>query len=564
MAAPGSPLAHDHGQRAMLSSAFGPTPSLSLPSDFDYSRFVLPELLLDVFDYLPQRDLLSVSGVCRRWRSLALSHPNLFYHLALNVDVARADVWKTLNTFCAGLLYLRTRNRRASVAVDWSRLSGVTDTVDRIAIIKSESSLSSSSVTLAVRIVMEAIGDSLAILNKISLTFGAPPDFIFPNTVFPFLSCASAPQLDKFALTVFAPLMDDPIVLSPSLFKGVAPKLRDVTLRGVCLDCQSHPALAAASVVDLDLVKLWGSLSSCFPNVHELKMRHLSMFTTIHSLIGTLRNLAFGFSLGMADMGVVLKPFARVPRTLITVNASINGSSGDLTLASFFGAPHEPELYIQLLGNSVDMVQLAVSDKHADAEREAKFARIFAFTGFNDAALRGILGKTLRPLTRRIVNVVVAEALLELLPEFFDSLPALESLHVEWSPEASPAPLSSSFPNLNASGTRVHVPKLRHLQLIASSYTGNPLLRVEVPAERLRRVLRPQGSLLQDYVGVKLKQFLVQDEMTGDFAAVDSDKEYRAACVGHDAHGHVCTIMYSTGPNAGGFPVGHFGAQSFM
>ncbi|KZV81073.1 hypothetical protein EXIGLDRAFT_394196 [Exidia glandulosa HHB12029] len=95
------------------------TPSRSLPVslDLDLSRFVLPELLLSVFDWLPQKDLLSATASCRRWRALAFSHPGFYYHLEL---VVHGVDWTPLHTFCARLRYLRERNLRASVVVDWS------------------------------------------------------------------------------------------------------------------------------------------------------------------------------------------------------------------------------------------------------------------------------------------------------------------------------------------------------------------------------------------------------------------------------------------------------------
>ncbi|KZV81007.1 hypothetical protein EXIGLDRAFT_731967 [Exidia glandulosa HHB12029] len=529
----------------MLSSAFGPAPSLSLPPDFDYSRFVLPELLLCIFDHLPQKDLISASGTCRRWRALAHAHANLYYHLALDVDLARDDMPQTLNEFCAGLLYLRTSNLRARVVVDWTKVTPAAITVDQTTGLEHPAALPPTpQSSAAVQTVMEAIGNALSVITKLELVFGCPTKATLEEDVFPHLCRAAAPQLEKFSLDVLT--LSTPVKNYPSvpdhLFAGAAPKLAHVCLSGVLIKPQPIPALLSASALELN-TPLTGTenLLDLVPRVQELTLRGLwaSDLAKLYPLVNTLQKLTFVVAGLTTNVSEQLRPLAQIPQTSITVVVDDSSDvSKHLSFAPFFENLKRRKRPLSLRLNEEDtgFPTLAFSD--ADSVDEAQLIRAFCFMGCTNDELRAVLAANLRPLGAYIGRVAVGEHFLELLPDCFVTLPVMDALVVYWDDalESTNAPRFA-----NTEGKRVHCPNLWQLWLVSLE----PESRPEVRAERLQRVLRPgKIPVLQQYSGVRLKQRLVQKSGDGDFAVVDSDEGYNVLLRGYDADGHLSAVQY--------------------
>ncbi|KZV93453.1 hypothetical protein EXIGLDRAFT_717057 [Exidia glandulosa HHB12029] len=527
----------------MLSSAFGPAPSLSLPPDFDYSRFVLPELLLCIFDHLPQKDLISASGTCRRWRALAHAHANLYYHLALDVDLARDDMPQTLNEFCAGLLYLRTSNLRARVVVDWTKVTPAVITVDQTTGLEHPAALPPTpQSSAAVQTVMEAIGDALSVLTKLELLFGCPIKATLEDDVFPHLCRAAAPQLEKFSvdvLTLPTPVKNYPTV-PDHLFAGAAPKLGHVCLSGVLINPQPIPALLSASVLELN-TPLIGTenLLDLVPRVQDLTLRGLwaSDLAKLHPLANTLQKLTVVVGGLTTNITEQLRPLAQIPQTSITMAVGDwSDVSNHLSLAPFFEdlKRRKRPLSFQLNEEVAGFPKLTFSD--ADSVDEDQLIRVFCLIGCTDDELRVVLAANLRPLAACIGSVAVDEHFLELLPDCFVTLPVMDSLVVYWDNALE----STDAPRF-ATTKRVHCPNLWQLWLVSLE----PEFRREVRAKRLQRVLRPgRIPVLQKYSGVSLKQRLVQKSGDGDFAVVDSDEGYNVLLRGYDADGHLSAVQY--------------------
>ncbi|KZV93479.1 hypothetical protein EXIGLDRAFT_42938 [Exidia glandulosa HHB12029] len=487
---------------------------LSSPLACDHSRALHPELLLCAFDCLPQEDLLSAAKVCHLWRTLALQHSNHFYHLALVVDLGmkRDDVWLALKKFCADVHYLHQQNLRASLAVDWSRntFSYVMayDSAGRPMLKEQPPSVETA---LTIYTVMDAVREALPIVSKLKLVFGTALEA--GEAVCPYLCDTRAPELREFSIRVTSnPSFGDEncATIHPDLFAGTAPKLSRIDLDTVKVDHQRIAAFAAVKVASLYRVDVQAHLPTLLPRVQQLTIDRVPAedLKLLHSVPGPLRRLTISVDCTTTVTTAVLQPLAAVPDINISLvaNDDVPCAIEGLSLASFFEPRCQLNLTLQLCNHGDSVVQVVLYDSNSRSPEDAAFLRAFGFVGWKDDGLCAVLVSTLRPLAPRIMKAAMDDSFLDLLPQLFVDLPALQTLHVQWGRCDKP----SSFSNISTTGgNRLHCPKLSNLKL--SKGAASSAVRVEVNAEQLQRVLRPEVSVLQQFSSVEMKQILVQN-----------------------------------------------------
>ncbi|KZV81074.1 hypothetical protein EXIGLDRAFT_731882 [Exidia glandulosa HHB12029] len=520
----------------------GPDQAQSLSSlgdvDVDLSRFVLPELLLSVFDWLPQKDLFSAAAVCHRWRALVLAHPNLFYHLALVFDLERDNMreWVPVHQFCAGLRYLRERNLRASVAVDGTKIMRTVEWTHQAR----TTQLQVSQPTASSMAVMSAIRDALPILTRLELAFGPVHGAILEKSFLSHLCGAAAPQLQTFSIKLNG-FPAQRAVLPERLFAGHAPKLWNCSVYGIKVD-RPVPALFATTVVVVIMLARSSTvhLTDHFPRVRRLAIGHTNL-PMLYSLPKTLRELEFVVYNDVPDLSELLRPLAAVPHVVMTLFARESPSTVDhRSFVSLFGDLKQftESLYMQLLDKGDPGVTVLTIHNNVVLNKSS-FVRTVLFRRYTDDAFRAVLVANLRPLAAHLLDVAVDEHLFDLLPRVFESLPSTRRLHVYWHP-----PRSTQMPRVHAGDKRMYCPKLRQLHLAALMTSGPP---VEVNAERLQRAIRPGSfSVLQQFTRVQLNRLLVQIPGNGDFTVMDSD-EGRRAYIDYDEDCNLVAVMYQVG-----------------
>ncbi|KZV93474.1 hypothetical protein EXIGLDRAFT_717076 [Exidia glandulosa HHB12029] len=506
----------------MLSAGPDQAQSLSSPGDVDVdlSRFVLPELLLSVFDWLPQKDLLSAAVVCRRWRALVLAHPNLFYQLALVFDMEHDNMkeWVPVHQFCAGLRYLRERNLRASVVVDWTKIMRTVEGTSSMA-------------------VMTAISDALPILTKLELAFGPVHGAILEKRFLLHLCGAAAPQLQTFSIKLNG-FPAQRAVLPERLFVGRAPKLWKCRVHGIKVDWPV-PALFATSMVVVNMLTRSSTvhLPDHFPRVQKLVIGH-TLLPVLYSHPKSLRELCFVVYNNVPNLSELLRPLAAVPDVAMTLVAREPPSAvNHRSFVSLFGDLEQftERLHMQLEDQGDPAVTVLTIRNNA-VLCKSSLVRTVLFRRYTDDAFRAVLAANLRPLAAHILTVSVDEHLFDLLPHIFESLPSARKLHVYWRP-----PGSTQTPRVHAGHNRMYCPKLQQLHLA----TSGP--RVEVNAERLQRAIRPGSfSVLQQFTRVQLNRLLVQILGNGDFMVMDSDEGHRAF-LHYDADLKLVAVMYQVG-----------------
>ncbi|KZV93475.1 hypothetical protein EXIGLDRAFT_835661 [Exidia glandulosa HHB12029] len=468
-------------QRTMPVFSTGQQSPRMVPAEFDFSRFVAPELVVS---------------------SLAFSHPSFFYHLEL---VVREADWTPLHTFCARLRYLRERNLRASVVVDWSLVNPGGLTTDP----RYDVQPLDASTALAIRVVMGTIGDSLSHMFKINLVFGAVLKATLEEKFFPPLCRAAAPRLKDFLLQIRnpSPFLEDCAVIPRDLFVGTAPKLWRVVLRGVTVEAQSEsvPAFSAVSELMLDVLKEAAHLPDLFPRVRQLKMQQIAatMLPLLHPLASSLRYLKFNIDGGPPNLGDALR---RSRRGRSLSRRSIRG-----------------------------FTMLLLHD--GEAFETSAFTRAFTFSGctFVRSSPR-TCGDSLRTLVSSSPSTNTSLTSSPTLPEVC-------RLTVYWRqlPDSDVPVVRHRFPKMT--DNRVYCPKLRHLKLISISI-ANPRARVQVRAERLRP---GPISVMQQFTDVDLDRHLVQIPGDGDFAVTDSEDGCDPGYHEYTWDRHLVSVMYHVG-----------------
>ncbi|KZV88006.1 hypothetical protein EXIGLDRAFT_723110 [Exidia glandulosa HHB12029] len=455
------------------------TPSLPC---FDYQRFLLPELILCIFDQLPHRDLLSAAGACSRWRYLALKHPNFAYHVALVVDVKHPASCQRLTAFCAVLRCARQRKVDVCVSVDWRPAAAAvtTDPATGALVLHADTEQNKKPVH-AMRTIMAAIRDSLRRIIELELTFGAVHRQTLWEDIF-FKLEAPMPRLQEFTFKVGLPqeLYDEHHTYLPlRLFARNAPKLWRVTIAGIELNNRPIDAFSKASVVDVATVNTDFDLHALFPNLCELTVRVTPVKVVAMSLCFTwtldrLKTVVVSRTpIYLADT----QQICQVPQTFVTFDVS--GLLGNVSLVLF--VKPIPSTVVLRLGRIVDSLDPTGSCAVVTiASHNSNTVREFGLRGCTDAELHTILLANLRLFGPRIVAVYAQDCFIDVLPDIFDTLPELEVLNVEWPAIPTPA-LRRNWHK------RVYCPKLRQVNLFDLSS------RVEANAnvERLRDVIWP-------------------------------------------------------------------------
>ncbi|KZV93482.1 hypothetical protein EXIGLDRAFT_717082 [Exidia glandulosa HHB12029] len=461
----------------------------------DYHRFLLPELILCVFDYLPHRDLLSAANACALWRCLALKHPDFAYHIALVVDVKHPTFCTRLTNFCAALRCALHRNVNVCVSVDWRPASALVRNNTGALVLQAETVLNADanpermSRVQAMRTIVAAIGSSLDRIVNLELTFGAVHRQTLFQEVFYKLE-TPAPHLQEFALKIEMPskLYDEHRTYLPlSLFARSAPKLWRLTMAGIELNARPLAAFSKVSELDVARVNPAIDMHALFPNLRDLSVRitpfeHVA--AALRCVTGKLTRLTTALGPVMSMSLSLSEYMLMIPRTFIILDVSgqmislLKLAPRIVLRLGRIADPQDP-------GGYCTVVTIASYD--------SPVVREFGLRWRTDPELHGILSVNLRVFGPRIVAMYVQDCFLDVLSDFFDTLPELEIITVEW-PAIPTSNLRSSLHK------RLYCPKLRQVNLIDFAS------RVEAStnAERLRNAIWPgelEGPLSYMYKG---------------------------------------------------------------
>ncbi|KZV93486.1 hypothetical protein EXIGLDRAFT_691569 [Exidia glandulosa HHB12029] len=417
--------------------------SVPPPRGVDYTRLVSSDLLLCIFDGLEQPELLAATGTCRRWRSLALPHRDLFYRMALKVDVHDTDFYWALYTFRENLRYVRDNNFRASVDVDWSVSGPSVGPQGGVLQVRQETpdlcwfNPALTQRVLATAHVMSAIQESLPCLVKIHLTFGAILYKTLEQCIFPHLR-HPALQLQELHIQISAPPVFYKVASSTlprNLFAGNAPKLTNVVLVGVLCATQRSPAFAKVSTVGIYSLPEGVRLPGLFPALRDVSLHVLekpSDLATVSGFSDQLQSLCVGVAPESKSTWASLAVLAKIPKTRIRFG--MYGVQPDEVAFEPFLRDLPPRLLVEIKLNEMPRsVTISVTGYCPDDHAASKdVQRSFDLIGCTPSSLRGLLRRNIGALGARMAELHVHEQFFNILPDIFDVAPILKTLGVFW------------------------------------------------------------------------------------------------------------------------------------
>lgn len=454
----------------------------------DHSRLLHLELLLSVYDFLDQGDLLSAAGTCQRWRSMARMHHFFFYSISVTVDLRDAAFPRQLEDFCAAMRCAAERNVRVSVAADWRTADTSHWSLGAVVF----SSLSED-VSAPTSRIISAIEAALPRLVKLQLRFDPVEPAALRRYVWDQLR-RPAPVLRVFIFDIHLPLgienfpQEYHSFVLPTLFDRHAPKLSHIVLGNVRLPRQPVVALSHASHVRLMTLLPDVHLPALFPKMQELSLMnfHHADLKKLCPPPATLSTIIAISVLGVPSNMEQLRSLASIPRMRLDLSVTDPSFSYD---PLFQFPPGHLHLELHISDNGYPRVSVIIAG--------GALKRDFGMVLCNFDILHLIVRRNFRPLKDRINRLDICPQLLYLLPKIFDELPALDTFNVAW-PRAELVASAAAIPPFSPPTNRVSCPKLVEMAFV------DPMQNGKLDAKTICSVIKPgRFPVAQEYEGVR-------------------------------------------------------------